>query len=78
VAISENDEPLLWDFIYWVRKRRQDVLDALVSEETLEYVAQGIELFLKGEKNPWPQKRGMKQEPRHHVEVLSPDEFSSR
>jgi Bacterial regulatory proteins, luxR family len=63
VAISENDEPLLWDFIYWVRKRRPDVLDALVSEETLEYVAQGIELFLKGEKNPWPQKRGMKQEP---------------
>ena len=63
MEISENDEPLLWDFIYWVRKRRPHASDAWVSEETLEYVAQGIELFLNGEKNLWPQKRGMKQDP---------------
>lgn len=63
MGISEKDEPLLWDFIYWVRKRRPNVEDAPVNDKTLEYVAQGIELFLQGKKNPWPQKRGMKPNP---------------
>jgi hypothetical protein len=63
MGISEKDEPLLWDFIYWVRKRRPNAENAPVNDRTLEYVAQGIELFLQGKKNPWPQKRGMKPDP---------------
>jgi hypothetical protein len=62
-----NDDPfnLLRDFIYWMRKRRplhENPRDAWVSEETLEYVAQGVERFLEG-KNPWPKPRGRKAEP---------------
>lgn len=62
-----NDDPfnLLWDFVYWVRKRRPlhgNARDAWVSEETLEYVTQGVERFLEG-KNPWPKPPGRKAEP---------------
>jgi hypothetical protein len=61
-----KDDPLnlLWDFVYWVRKRRplhENARDAWVSGETLEYVTQGVERFLEG-KNPWPKPPGRKPE----------------
>lgn len=64
-----NDDPfnLLWDFVYWVRKRRpfqENAREAWVSEETLDFVTKGVERFLHGEV-PWttppeekPRKRG--------------------
>jgi hypothetical protein len=68
-----NDGPfdLLCDFVYWVRKRRplhENPHDAWVSDETLEYVTQGIERFLEGKNegknpNPWPKQRGNKSKP---------------
>lgn len=53
----------LRDFLAWMQTRRAHSKDAWVSDETLEYVAQGIERFLDGANNPWPKKRGNKRNP---------------
>ncbi len=61
---TDDPSSMLRDFVYWVRKRRPlspNPSEALVSEKTLECVAQGVERFLEG-KNPWPKKRGRKSE----------------
>jgi len=56
----EDDHVLLKDFVAWVRRRRLIRRDAPVNEKTLEKVAEGIERFLAGNKNPWPKPKGNK------------------
>jgi hypothetical protein len=60
--MSNDQDIKLRDFVSWVRRRRIIRLDAPINDETIEYVAQGIERFLDG-KNPWPQPRGNKTNP---------------
>lgn len=57
-----DNEHLLWDFVYWVQFRRPHNDSTPVDEKMLEYVAQGVQLFLDG-KNPWPKPRGNKSKP---------------
>lgn len=58
-----NEQGRLKDFVAWVRRRRVIKIDAPVDVETIEYVTQGIERFIAGEKNPWPKPQGNKPKP---------------
>ncbi len=61
--MDDKEHIKLKDFLAWVRVRRAYSKDASVDDETLDFVAQGVERFLSGEKNPWPKKRGNKRAP---------------
>jgi hypothetical protein len=53
------DHHKLLDFVAWVKFRRHQKQFTQIDDETLEYVAQGVERFLDG-KPPWPKQRGNK------------------
>lgn len=59
---TEDEILRLKDFLAWVHRRRPIDKTAPVNEETLEFVAQGVERFLEG-KNPWPKRQGNRAQP---------------
>ena len=72
--INNNDQfILLRDFVAWVRVRRpldENPSGAWVSEETLDFVTQGVERFLESEV-PWTMPPEMK--PKKRGRPASPD-----
>ncbi len=62
VAAKEEPHVYLHDFLAWARLRRQLNPKDQLSDETVEFVAAGIDRFLQGD-NPWPQARGNKPKP---------------
>ena len=62
VAAKEDPHVYLRDFLAWARLRRPLNPKDQLSDQTVEFVAAGIDRFLKGD-NPWPQARGNKPKP---------------